>query len=259
MIEIQTYAELKTFYVAFKTGKINLLIIESDGGLGKTHTAESVVPEAYFIRGHATALSIYMKIHNEHPDLIVFDDVETLLRNRTNTTLLKQILDTKAVKTVNYHTTHTIGGSDIPPQITTSAKAMILCNDLKKEGKDTLALLSRGHHIKFIPSHEEIFKQMRKFAKDADILREIKKILKDAGDFNLRTYVKSVELRLSGLDWQTYLHKMCLIAPNLVAFRKVEREMKGKKVKERIAAFVGITGKSERTYHYLKKKLRVKR
>lgn len=253
-IRVTTYAELEEFFRAFASGRINLLIVESDGGLGKTHTAEKMIKGGYFIRGHATPLSIYLKLGDEDPDLVVFDDVETLLRNRHNTTLLKQILDTKEVKTVCYHTTARINDAEVPHEIKIKSKAMILCNDLHQEGKDIKALLSRGHYIHFEPTKEEILGRIKTFATDNAVVSEIEGIINKMANLSLRTYVKAVELKKAGMDWRQYLYRMSIEDADVCSYLDERARHPRMAVKNLAQVWCKRTGKSERTFYNVRQR-----
>jgi len=258
MIIVKSYSELVAFFKAFELGKINLLIVESKGGLAKTFMAESILAgSALFFKGHATPLSIYLKLLKEDPDLIVFDDVETLLRNKVNTTLLKQICDTRDVKIVNYHTTAKIRGKEVPESLTTTARTLILTNDLKRSGEDLKALLSRAHIVHFQPSMEEILLKLSLFdGVDDEVLMAIEMIKDKVDELNLRTYVKAKELKDSGLSWRKYLYQMCDVDSKLYVYKDIEELYPKKSLKEKIKLFQKRTGKSERTYYTVKKLLR---
>jgi len=256
MIIVKTYNELETFFKAFNKGMINLLVIESDGGLGKTHTAETIIKGGLFIRGHATPLSIYLEIDEKKPELIVFDDVETLLNNKTTTTLLKQICDTKNTKIINYHTTAKIGNKEVPKQIKTQARTLILTNDLKRTGKNLEALLSRAHIIHFKPTMDEVLLKMSLFKKvDEEVLMAVNEIKGDVLKLNFRTYVKAKELKESKMDWKKYLYAMCSVDTSIVAWRSIETFNPKMKQKDKIKLFIEMTGKSERTYYNIKNSL----
>lgn len=252
MIELNSYEELGKFFQAFRKGNINLLVIESRGGLGKTSLAEKTIPNAKFIRGHATPLSIYLEFHKEQPELVVFDDVETLLKNKRNTTLLKQICDTKPIKTVNYYSTHTVDGLQIPSTITTGAKVLVLTNELGKQSKDIVALLTRGHYVKFNPTSDEVMKQIKSFKEiDSSIYEELLKVSVQCMDLNFRHYVKTKELKDSGLDWKKYLYEMSVLDKKLKAFLRVYHMDISEDEKAQL--FCDLSGMSIRTYYNVKK------
>jgi len=255
-IKVTTYAELETFFYAFRAGKINLLIVQSRGGLSKTHTAEKLLTSALFFKGHSTPLSMYLTIHKEQPDLIVFDDVESLLENHRNTTILKALCDSKELKTIEYHTTARVNNKEIPTRIRTRAKTLILCNDLQRKGQDIKALLSRAIYLKFNPSVKEIITKLKEFATDKEILAEIENISHLCSELNLRIYTKTLQLKESKMDWKKYLYAMAFDDPQVVTFKQIESKNPGFTVKDKARLFSEITGKSTRQYHNIKRKMK---
>ncbi|MFA6089930.1 MAG: hypothetical protein WC755_08795, partial [Candidatus Woesearchaeota archaeon] len=110
MITIKTYKELYSYFDAFGKKELNLMIIVSRGGLGKTFIAEEALIEhaPLIFSGHVTPMSMFRELHNrneEEKDFItVFDDVDTLFLNKTNVAILKQVCDTREEKTIKYFT-----------------------------------------------------------------------------------------------------------------------------------------------------------
>lgn len=257
MITINTYKELEQYIQAFSKEQINLLIIKSRGGLGKTSTTTTTIPpnnNTFLVKGHATPLSIYIKILQEQPQLIIFDDVETLLHNKRNTSLLKQVCDTQPVKTVNYHTTHRIDGNLIPSSTKTTAKTLILCNTLNN-GEEVKALLSRAIIINFKPSNEEILNKIAKFDKaDKEIIKTLKNIT-NYTQINLRTYTKTLEIKKSGLDWKKYLIESNIQDQDTALYLRIEQEHPKTMVKKKAKLFSVMSGKSYRTYFNVKKRI----
>lgn len=207
MLVIKDYKKLNLYMTAFGSKSLNLMIIVSRGGLGKTFLAEeSLMEEAPMIfTGHVTPLGMYKELlerNKEEQDfIVVFDDVDTLMLNKTNVALLKQLCDTREEKIIRYSTTSPIL-RDMEQEFETKCKVLMLMNDVKTDDKNLNALLTRAHFINFDPPDTEIIRHMKTFGKDKEILSFIETYAHFSKSLNLRVYKRAVELKEAGLDWK---------------------------------------------------------
>lgn len=209
MRNIKKYSELTEYINAFSEKNINLLIMLSRGGLGKSTIMENVLMEhdPLMFKGHVTPLSLYKQLYDRNEEennfLLVLDDVDSLLNNKINITILKQTCETKENKTIYYSSSTPLLG-DREQYFETSCKVLILLNDIETfaDNISLKALLSRAHILNFDPSTGEILKYMSNYAKDTQILDFIKKYADVSNDLNLRTYEKAKELKKSKLNWE---------------------------------------------------------
>ncbi len=207
MITIKTYSELAEYMEAFGNKKLNLMIIVSRGGLGKTFIAEEKLMEQAPIvfTGHVTPLGMYKELlqrNREEKDfLVIFDDVDTLMLNKTNVALLKQLCDTREEKTIKYFTTSPILKS-ISAEFETSCKVLMLMNDLHTDDKNLNALLTRAHLVYFNPPDTEIITYLKTFGVEKDILNFIEKYARFSKTLNLRSYKRATELKAAKLNWK---------------------------------------------------------
>lgn len=208
MINIKTYDQYREYMQAFKLKKLNLLTVVSRGGLGKTFISEEeLMTEAPLVfTGHVTPMALYKSLYErtrEEDDVIViFDDVDALMLNKTIVSLLKQICDTRETKTVRYLSTSGQLG-DVPREFDTRCKVLMLMNDLRPEDPNLKALMTRSHLVNFIPKDTEILDNLKTFGTDKEILNFIEIYAPYSSALNLRCYVRAVELRESKLDWKT--------------------------------------------------------
>ena len=219
-MKINTYRELKEYLRAFNEGEINLLIIESKGGLGKSHLTESIINDCLSFKGHATPLSIYMKLLKNPLKKVVFDDVDTLLNNKTSVALLKQICETKKNKQISYNTSLS-NIQDFEPEFRSNNRVLLLTNDTKRLGRNIKALLTRSIFIDFRPSHSEILNQLKEFAKDDEVYSYLKAKSQEIRDLNFRIYHKCVELKNCGIDWMNYLSSEYSLNSDMDLIRKI--------------------------------------
>lgn len=257
MVEITTYKGLEDYIEAFRKKNINLLIIVSRGGLGKTYTVEkALMPEAPLIfTGHVTPLSMYKEVYFvtqiDKECFVVFDDVDTLVMNKTNVSLLKQICDTRPEKMVKYSSTSSRLG-EVPRHFETSCKTILLTNTLNPREPNLKALMSRGHLINFNPSNKEILDKLKTWGTDKKVLGFFENFCYFAKGFNMRTYAKAEELRKSNLiGWESLIFQELQIEPRLLEIHNLLKEHDNDA--DRIKHY-----SASATDYYLKKKIYLK-
>ena len=229
MLTIKDYDKLDKYMLAFGNKALNLMIVVSRGGLGKTFIAEeSLIEHAPLIfTGHVTPLGMYKELlerNKEEKDFIViFDDVDTLMLNKTNVALLKQLCDTREEKTIRYSTTSPIL-KDMDSEFETSCKVLMLMNDVKTEDKNLDALLTRAHLINFEPPDVEIIDRMKTFGDEKDILDFIHIYAPFSKSLNFRVYKRATELKKAGLDWKEEVINELKIDNRLFEIEKLLRK-----------------------------------
>lgn len=255
MQTLKTYKELTDYVSAFGKKQLNLLIICSRGGLGKTFmTEEALIEHAPLIfTGHATPLGIYKELQERNVEdkefITIFDDVDALLANKTNVALLKQVCDTREEKIIKYTSSSPLM-KDTPSSFETSCKVLMLVNDIKTEDRNLNALLTRGHLINFNPPDTEILRHISTFAEDKPIINFIKKYAPFSKSLNLRIYKRAYELKASGLDWQKTVLTELNIDERLYAIEQLLKKYKTDKEREK-----GFEPLGSRANYYRYKKL----
>lgn len=201
-MRITTYHEFSEWVGAFDSRAMSLLIIKGSAGIGKTYMVEESLRNAnpVIFKGHATPLSIYKALLDNPDSIVIFDDVDELLQNNINISLLKQICEAKEEKTVYYSTTI----KDIPSSFISHNKVILICNDIRVLGQNMRAVMDRALFIDFIPDKDEILKELRTFATDQDVLEFLSSNIGKIR-LNFRSYTKGVELHKAGLDYEEYL------------------------------------------------------
>ena len=254
---VNQYSEFKQIISSFGKAEQNLLVIVSDGGLGKTFTVETTLKQNgkgkahtkkdYFIvKGHCTPKKLYEELYHHRNELIILDDVDALLSNPVSVAILKQACDTTAVKEVQYNTTQK---GDVPSMFKTKSKMLLLLNRLPSKNENVMAFLSRGLFINFCPSPKEIFTELISFAHDKKITEFISKNIKKLSQINFRIYKHAFQLKSAGLNWERYLLEQFQLRDlEEVAIQVTETR---KPYAERIAMWKLITGKGQSSYDRL--------
>jgi len=207
-ITIRTYHELEQFIAAFAEGYLNMLVIHSRGGLGKSEPARAAMQDrkAVWVGGHVTPLKLYEMLYRGVDQPIVFEEIDGLLGNPLHVGLLKQLCETRSPKRIAWASTdlralEIDGGLGM---FETSSKVLVLCNSFAKLNENVGALQTRATVVRFMPSADEIIARIRTFATDEEVVAFFDAYGDCLPDLNLRTYVKLAEMKQAGLDWQRY-------------------------------------------------------
>lgn len=203
LITVTTYKELEFYVKMFRDGNCDLLILESNGGYGKSSTVDKIMEETRHLKvlSHITPMQFYISgyLYKDCPTIL--DDVDTLVTNRENVALLKQYCETKPIKEISWFTTSKIlSANNIPKRYETKSRVMIICNSFNILNKNVSSLSDRGFHVKFQPNKQELLNKIREIAanyrNEADT-EEIISIIEEYARFSkisLRTFVKAVFL-----------------------------------------------------------------
>lgn len=203
-MKVDNYNTLRKFIQKFQEGYFDLLVIISEGGLGKTYLVEGMLTgDVCKISVHTTALGLYQYGYIYKDKLMWFDDIEALFNEDKLVGLMKQFAQTQPVKEIKYLTSKDISIKDlneikIPKEYKTTSQILMTCNSLKRiKDPSVLALLDRGVVIEFKPSNTEIIKYIKNNFKniDEEILDGFKEKNKK---FSLRDYIKRVQLKNAG-------------------------------------------------------------
>lgn len=234
-MEVNTYEKLDVFIDRWIAGTIDLLIIESDAGFGKTCLIKDKLKgnQHLLVNSHTTPLMNYKQLYENKDKLIWFDDVYYLLLNKLNIALLKQVCDTTETKKLCYHTTSELIG-DIPLEFTTSSKVLISCNCIEGNNPHLKAVKDRGFHILFKPTRTELLQKIREVSLNYPLLEEGEKeqVLslieynsKFIRNLSLRTLIKGFQLfqfyKMKGIEWREDFLKELAISEKMVSLNQL--------------------------------------
>lgn len=208
MTELRTYRELSEFVSAFGAGSFHLLVVCSDGGLGKTEEVNGSLDgsSAVIIGGHITPLGLYEKLYSNRDKPVVFDEIDGLLGNPTHVGLLKQVAETRPRKRVSWvsrskRALEIDGGVG---HFFTTSRVMMLANSFSRLNANISALETRGMIVRFEPSRAEIYQKIVDFGDDPEVIEFLGETFEILQGFNLRTYVNLLEMKRAGIDWRRY-------------------------------------------------------
>jgi len=208
MLTITTYRELHEFVAAFGDGHLNMLVICSRGGLGKSEAVRRTLDGLDVVRigGHVTPLKLYELLYDGRDKPVVFDEIDGLLANPRHVGLLKQLCETREEKRIMWasadpRAAEIDGGAGY---FQTRSHVLMLCNSFTALGANVAALETRATMVRFQPSSVEILAKIRTFAKDGQVVRFLDEFHEAVPSFTLRTYCLLVDLKDAGMDWQRY-------------------------------------------------------
>lgn len=208
MITIATYRELTRFVAAFGHGHLNMLVICSRGGLGKSEEARQTLDGEDIVRigGHVTPLKLYELLYEGRDKPVVFDEIDGLLANPRHVGLLKQLCETREERRIMWASADPRAMEVDGGQGYFSARShvLMLCNSFSALSANVAALESRATMVRFEPSSAEILAKIGTFATDDEVLRFLAEFHESIPAFSLRTYGLLVDLKNAGLDWQRY-------------------------------------------------------
>lgn len=243
------------------------LLIKGRGGFGKTLTTNEAVKslcpaEAWdFFNGHISALSLYeFLFRNRDKEMVILDDIDTLLKNPASIAIIKACLwDTAGKRIVQYNSKSPLM-KDLPPQFIMNAKLIIICNKVPNEKDVSMsALINRTITFDMSFSYDEALSMMEEFIQHRTDLAveqkiEIMRIIKTntsqaVEDFSFRTLKKAIAfVTLSSRAEELFkstttidkIKSTFLEAINLHAERSYQ-----------IQYFMERTGMSRRKFYYL--------
>lgn len=208
MMTITTYAALAEFVTGFASGHLNMAILCSRGGLGKSSETQQSLHghDIVEIPGHITPLGLYKQLYEGQNRKVVFDEVDGLLDDKKHVVLLKQLGETRTRKRISWMSSSKAaleidGGVGF---FYTTSPLLILCNSFTAFNANQAALVSRAVAMHFAPSTTQILQKIQTFASDSEILSFLEQYHDCLPAFDLRTYRKLDDLKRARLDWKMY-------------------------------------------------------
>jgi len=185
------------------------LVVTGGPGNGKSHTIIKTIQENgltesdhYVVfKGYSTARGLYNTLYDHNGKLIVFDDCDSVLEDKTSLNILKSALDSYEKRTISWMAK--LGKSDeYPNQFDFTGRIIFISNKDKSDMDE--AILSRSLSVDLSMTGDEKIQRMvhvlpqilpdmdMKVKKDAlDFLRENK----DNESVNLRSLIMVSKIR----------------------------------------------------------------
>jgi len=255
------------------SGDTNSLVVKGSGGIGKSYSIMDELDRAglkesvnyVYVTGYVTPLQLFNIIGRscglEAPQLLVFDDIDALVTNRTSIALLKASLwETRGKRVVSYHSSSSkVEGS---PSIEFEGKIILVLNDVRQEKAFGKPLLDRCTVFDMALSQKELIKYIDTILPNIQspllpkTKREIwKQIKMFSGNprFSVRSLVRAFEFyRYSKSTWiPMFLSSLSLDSQQKIYYEIVADKNKSARTKAK--EFATRTGKSTRQWYRVKK------
>ena len=257
IIHVTTYASLRQYYTTFSEGNLPLLVVTGRGGTAKSTLAVEIVRDAIRIDCHVTACGLYRQLFIHRNKVLIIDDVDALAGDRQTVPVLKALCETRHEKTIGWYTAKSkmvADGEEVPGELpdhfTTTSRAVIISNDWKTLNKNVAALNDRGLVINYEPTNAEIHRYVVAggWFKDEEILGFVQQHLNVATKLSMRDYIKALEIKNGGMDWQSVLLGYWDVDPLMGLTIELMNNI-GMSPKRRCETFCQATGKVQKTWY----------
>jgi hypothetical protein len=226
-IVLTTYSELRQTAEKFVEGRIPLMVLVGSPGVGKTQILEAACSGVPFLKvdGKKAPLDLFVDLHRHLDQPVILDDVDTLLDNKDAQVLIRQLTDTKLVKSVSWGTRTTILDTLNPPVprfFHTRSPVCVIANRWRSTGIFG-AIESRATLFRFKPSWAEAYEYAGQWFDDQEVLDYVHAHLGVMTNPDLRLLRQAVTVRSLGLmsqDWRQ-LFDSCIAMDRVQA--EVER------------------------------------
>jgi hypothetical protein len=217
---LRTAAELDRVAEAVASGALpSSVFVIGPAGVGKSsHFLKHLPPRrpddegdagAHWVRGMVSAPALYRELYLNRDRVIVADDCHNLLGDPQMRTLLKQLNESRAVKTVSWNKLNPeMREEGIPTSFETTSRFVMIGNDWKRLDKDLAAVEDRVHLFRYDPTPEELLAYATPWFRDREVLDHAADAVAAgrSGGLSLRLLLKAAEFKSSDIrPWRDYL------------------------------------------------------
>jgi|688.fasta_scaffold202808_2 hypothetical protein len=212
----QKFDLLKSLTNMVISGHTPSLIVLGEGGLGKTHTILECIKAANLydiewtiFKGYSTARGLYNTLYDNRNKLIIFDDCDSVLEDKTAINILKSALDSYDKRTITWMS-KVAKGDEYPQQFDFEGSIIFISN--KSKSSIDGAVLSRSLFVDLTMTSFEKCSRISEIIQDIlpQYSLEIKldalhflRSLDDSINFNLRTFIMVSKMRASNpVGWR---------------------------------------------------------
>ena len=279
---VEDFGEFRELIQSWIEGHYELMVILGGAGLGKSETIERQMSVSKgkpnskwaYIKGKITPLKLYQTLYDYRLLPIIFNDVDTLLKDETSVSLLKCVCDTSKVKTVQWSSTHAAFGT-LPKNFESISQTLLITNSWEKVSQNISALHNRGVVVLFRPTALEIHREVGEggWFDDQEVWEFIGKNLFLMTRPDFRFYLHARNHKRAGKDWKDLTLRMLesaldqdagqtreekeklVLVAKLLADPKFDQMDAPETERERIFKTCFGRGGSRATYHRHKRKL----
>lgn len=214
---IFSYEELGFFAKKFAEGCYNFLaVFGPPGRLKSSFFREAVGDKAHFVQGRATPFELFCELAENQNKRIVLDDVTGMYDDPAGRRLLEAVTDPYPTKRVSW-VTDAATNRGLPKVFNTTSQVAIIDNNWG-DYERLKPLEDRGRLFFFDPTPKQIHEEMKRQAwfRDAEVTAYVERNLRRFSSLSVRTYVKAVEARKAGEDWEQYVLMRSVSAEDMI-------------------------------------------
>lgn len=211
----QRFEFLEDLATMVAKGEANSLIITGKGGLGKTYSTmkavdKTAIPYKKF-GGHVTARGLFNILYDYNNMLLIFDDCDNVLLDKTSQNLLKIALDSNGKRLITWGAK--MSANEKYPQQFEFTGRIIFITNLEKSQLNQ-AVITRAYKVDLEMTNEEKLERMKyilpKVCQDNDISIETGSIAHgflcekkdEVNELNMRSLLDVIRILKSGKkDW----------------------------------------------------------
>ncbi len=140
------YAATETYIKQLCHGKLGSLIVNGPPGLGKTYSVETYLSKYArskftVFAGHMSILALYGTLYHYRSkgDVVVLDDIDSVLKEVHGINILKAAMDTKAKRNISWEsTTHLLSAMGVPTSFNYEGSVIMISN-IKERAEKRIA------------------------------------------------------------------------------------------------------------------------
>jgi|EBPBio282013_DNA_FD.fasta_scaffold07987_3 hypothetical protein len=201
------------------SGVISSAIVSGPGGLGKTHEVDNALSSCglnqqkgyTIIKGYSSARGLYEALYMNNDTLLVLDDCDAALTDRTAIEILKGALDTYSTRTISWLVKSKNADPSIPNSFEFTGRLIFITNRCLVELDQ--ALRTRCLVIDLTMTKDEIFTRMQEMARNltgytenekSQALQFVNGKLGEIKNLSLRTLLMVLKiLKSNPTNWET--------------------------------------------------------
>ena len=162
------------------TEVLHAMIISGPSGLGKSHTVTAALKEAGLIegetytlvKGYSSPRGLYETLYKHNGELLVLDDCDSALLDKTAIEILKGALDSNDERKISWLISQKFSDPEIPTSFTYTGQCIFITNRLIHQLDQ--ALRTRCTVIDLQMTREEILDRIMEVSKVLDFTPEVK-------------------------------------------------------------------------------------
>jgi hypothetical protein len=240
-ILIDNYAEFRDDVRALADAKYNFLIVIGRTGVGKTEAVREMVGPHVVFEGRPSAWGFYCQLYEFRHATVLLDDVSPqFYHDPTCQSLLKALTETRATKTLAWHTAAAGSDKAVPRSFETDSRVVVLTNGWETINEHIRAIESRAFIISFDPTPEELHFEVgrRGWFGDQEVYDFVWAHRRFITRPDMRAYRRIAEQKRAGRPWHKRALEMVIGDQRMLQIAKLLDDPRYESNNQRAAAFV---------------------